>query len=156
MRRHVVSGEKAGALLGRGDQTLGTAARETMAVFGNEPVHGIPQWAWNELRQHGDSPTSSQIGRDPNRRGGSGEDGFSSSIARCRFYPNDRIDVGELRVTHQHATGKHTLERGKTQVSLAVVLQNELDALGTKAAGTVIQENRSVRIHRSFEDPDNL
>jgi hypothetical protein len=36
------------------------------------------------------------------------------------------------------------------------VLQNELDALGTKAAGRVVQENRSVRIHRSFEDPDNL
>jgi hypothetical protein len=36
------------------------------------------------------------------------------------------------------------------------VLQNELDALGTKAARTVIQKNRSVRIHRSFEDPDNL
>lgn len=114
-------------------------------------VDSIAQPSWNQIRDRGEPPESSQVPSDAHCSCRANPD--LRVILSTRFKPDDRIDSRQLRMLRADRGSQVTLQRGKAERMLPFAREYESHARRAKPARAIVEEDRSLWQCHGLVDP---
>ena len=110
-------------------------------MLSEQLINGVSKRSGHQPGYPGCSPDSPEVVCDLQSCRGTRKHDLGSGILLCGHDPKDRIDISEFWMPPQNGATELAVEGGEAEGLLAVVVENQLHALCTEAAGAIIDEN---------------